>query len=64
MNKQPITRFISMLGVILTLVMTGCASTEYVENERDPWQGFNRTVYGFNDTLDQALLKPALSSRK
>lgn len=58
MNKQPITRFISMLGVILTLVMTGCASTEYVENERDPWQGFNRTVYGFNDTLDQALLKP------
>jgi phospholipid-binding lipoprotein MlaA len=38
--------------------MTGCASTEYVENERDPWQGFNRTVYGFNDTLDQALLKP------
>jgi len=40
-------------------VMTGCASTEYVENERDPWQGFNRTVYGFNDTLDQALLKPA-----
>lgn len=47
-----------MFGVILTLAMTGCASTEYVENERDPWQGFNRTVYGFNDTLDQALLKP------
>ncbi len=59
MNKQPITQFINILGVIFALVMTGCASTEYVENERDPWQGFNRTVYGFNDTLDQALLKPA-----
>ncbi len=58
MNKQPLIKFISMFGVILTLAMTGCASTEYVENERDPWQGFNRTVYGFNDTLDQALLKP------
>lgn len=59
MNKQPITQFINILGVIFALVMTGCASTEYAENERDPWQGFNRTVYGFNDTLDQALLKPA-----
>lgn len=58
MNKQPLIKFISMFGVILTLAMTGCASTEYVENERDPWQGFNRTVYGFNDTLDKALLKP------
>jgi phospholipid-binding lipoprotein MlaA len=58
-KKQPLTKFISILGVIFTLAMTGCASTEYVENERDPWQGFNRTVYGFNDTLDQALLKPA-----
>ena len=58
MNKQPLIKFINMFGVILTLAMTGCASTEYVENERDPWQGFNRTVYGFNDTLDQALLKP------
>jgi len=57
-NKQPLIKFINMFGVILTLAMTGCASTEYVENERDPWQGFNRTVYGFNDTLDQALLKP------
>jgi phospholipid-binding lipoprotein MlaA len=28
-------------------------------NERDPWEGFNRTVFVFNDTLDFYVLKPA-----
>lgn len=26
--------------------------------ESDPWEGFNRSVYAFNDTLDRYLLKP------
>lgn len=24
----------------------------------DPWQGFNRAVFGFNDAVDEAVLKP------
>jgi len=44
--------------------MSGCASTQYVESERDPWQGFNRTMYGFNDGLDRAILKPAAQGYK
>ena len=43
----------------LAIFFTGCASTQYVEDERDPWQGFNRAMYTFNDSLDRALLKPA-----
>ena len=43
----------------LAILLGGCASTQYVESERDPWQGWNRTVYGFNDTMDRAILKPA-----
>lgn len=28
------------------------------ENPKDPYEGFNRAVYKFNDTLDGAILKP------
>ena len=45
--------------MLLILFFSGCASTQYVDNERDPWQGFNRSVYSFNDGLDRAVLKPA-----
>ena len=45
-----------VLGAIaLTAVMTGCAST----NQNDPLEGFNRTMFEFNDTIDKAALKPA-----
>jgi len=53
-----------ILSVCILLVLSGCASTQYVENERDPWQGFNRAMYGFNDGLDRAVLKPAAQGYK
>lgn len=28
------------------------------ENPKDPYEGFNRGVYTFNDTIDEAILKP------
>ncbi|WP_458525082.1 MlaA family lipoprotein [Onishia taeanensis] len=41
------------------VAMAGCASTQTVErNPEDPWEGFNRKVYVFNDTLDRYALKP------
>ena len=56
-------RGVSKFGIVFLtaalLLISGCASTQYVESERDPWQGFNRAMYGFNDGLDRALLKPA-----
>jgi len=56
-------RGVSKFSVVLLtgalLLLNGCASTQYVESERDPWQGFNRAMYGFNDGLDRAILKPA-----
>jgi phospholipid-binding lipoprotein MlaA len=38
------------------IVLSGCASTN---NPRDPLEGFNRTVFNFNDKVDQVALKPA-----
>ena len=35
---------------------SGCATTG--ENPRDPWEGFNRKSYAFNDAIDRAVLKP------
>ncbi len=41
------------------MVTAGCASTQGVEGHPDdPWEGFNRKVYAFNDTLDRYALKP------
>lgn len=39
----------------LTLALAGCATT----NQKDPFEGFNRAVFEFNDGFDQVALKPA-----
>ena len=53
------TRYFFML-LIICLLTGGCASTQELSNDpSDPWEGFNRGVYSFNDALDRAVLKPA-----
>jgi phospholipid-binding lipoprotein MlaA len=44
----------------LALLLAGCATTQNAvpQAERDPLEGFNRAVWGFNQTVDKALLKP------
>lgn len=39
------------------LLLAGCATTGET-NPRDPWEGFNRKSYAFNDAVDRAVLKP------
>ncbi|MDT8989575.1 VacJ family lipoprotein [Curvibacter sp. APW13] len=43
--------------VLCTLALTGCATVANPD-PRDPWESWNRGVFGFNDTLDTAVLKP------
>ncbi len=50
-------RMVAVLSLVI--FVSGCASNRYAEDERDPWQGFNRSMYTFNDSLDRAILKPA-----
>lgn len=38
------------------LLVTG--NTAVANENADPWEGFNRAVFSFNDTLDRYLLKP------
>lgn len=48
--------------VAMALVLTGCASTgsqtSQAPDPDDPWEGFNRKVFVFNDVLDRYALKP------
>jgi phospholipid-binding lipoprotein MlaA len=39
------------------VVLAGCATVAH-PNPRDPWEGFNRHAYNFNEGLDRIVLKP------
>jgi phospholipid-binding lipoprotein MlaA len=39
------------------LTLAGCASVQQPD-PRDPWEGFNRGVYSFNDAVDRNFLRP------
>jgi phospholipid-binding lipoprotein MlaA len=43
--------------ILISLLMTGCAGTQSrnTDPEQDPWEGFNRKVYAFNDGLDKVV---------
>jgi len=41
--------------VLLSLLLAGCAGTQnrHTDPENDPWEGFNRKAFAFNDGLDK-----------
>ncbi|MCA1770079.1 MAG: VacJ family lipoprotein [Halomonas sp.] len=50
----------AVAGLLSVALLAGCASTAAVEERHsdDPWEGFNRRVFIFNDAVDRAVLKP------
>jgi phospholipid-binding lipoprotein MlaA len=50
--------------LLASLILSGCASTSPNPNPKDPFEGFNRSIYKFNDTLDKAVLKPVAQGYK
>jgi phospholipid-binding lipoprotein MlaA len=50
------------------MLLTGCATTTAPGSPRttaqqsDPWENWNRKVYSFNDSLDEAVLKPVATT--
>jgi len=50
-------RFLAPLFLAASL-LAGCATTGGAGDPKDPWEGFNRGVFSFNEGLDKAVLKP------
>jgi len=52
--------------VLLSLLLAGCAGTQnrHTDPENDPWEGFNRKVYAFNDGLDKVVRPVAVGYDK
>ncbi|PYF84552.1 MULTISPECIES: VacJ family lipoprotein [Marinomonas] len=51
-----------LFGAMLLLVQS-CAQVP-VETKEDPWEGFNRSMFIFNDAVDGAVLKPVAQGYK
>jgi phospholipid-binding lipoprotein MlaA len=46
-------------GILAAAALSGCAAAS---DPRDPFEGFNRAMFTFNDKLDQYAVKPAATS--
>lgn len=46
---------------VLVMLVAGCASVPNPD-PRDPFEGFNRAVYSFNDGFDRAIAKPVATA--
>ncbi len=57
-SGERIIRLAALLGA--ASLAAGCATVNN-PNPDDPWESYNRSMYTFNDTVDQALLKPIAS---
>jgi phospholipid-binding lipoprotein MlaA len=50
------------MAVTALVLSAGCATTG--GDSRDPFEGFNRSMYGFNQAIDEAVLKPVSKAYK
>ena len=47
------------LVLALQLALVGCATVGGTSSDpRDPWESYNRKIWGFNEALDEAILLP------
>lgn len=51
-----LTSCLSLLAIVALL--PACATNQHTDDQRDPFEGFNRSMYNFNEAVDKALIKP------
>jgi phospholipid-binding lipoprotein MlaA len=52
----------ALVAAGILALMSGCATSS--GDARDPFEGINRSMYGFNQAVDQAVLKPVATAYK
>ena len=50
-----------LMSLVLLALLQGCATVKQPD-PRDPLESFNRSVFSFNDALDQAVVKPVATA--
>jgi phospholipid-binding lipoprotein MlaA len=61
MNKRFKARGLQVL--LVAAMASGCATSSALEQPAaDPWEGFNRRMFSFNEGVDAAVLRPAASA--
>lgn len=61
-SRRLIRAFLMLAAPLILAGLTGCATTSATPNPKDPFEGFNRTMFKFNDKLDEVALKPAAAA--
>lgn len=63
-TRRPLRPRVTMALMLAASLLAGCASAppDYVTQTKDPWEKMNRAIYGFNDTLDKAVVRPVAST--
>lgn len=63
LTRYSFRRLAGFALVAATLIVTsGCATTS--GDSRDPFEGFNRSMYGFNQSVDEAVVRPVARAYK
>ena len=57
--RTPRAFCIRVVNVILLIWLCSACATIREPNPKDPFESFNRGVFGFNDAIDRAVLRPA-----
>lgn len=47
-----------IFALVFSALMSACATVPGERDPRDPWEPMNRTVFKFNETVDEAVVKP------
>ena len=57
MNPTP-AAFHGAAALLAVLSLSACATTQTADLTADPYEGFNRQMFAFNDGLDKAVIEP------
>lgn len=60
MKNNILSKFRLIITGVFFALLSGCATTQGLD-ERDPWEGFNRGVYAFNEAADNLIFNPLTS---
>lgn len=61
LHMRLLSRFISIIGIFLLVACAGTGKDE-LANPDDPHEGFNRSMYDFNDSVDSYVSSPLVTT--